>query len=109
MAITTKKNLSTFEWPVPPYFQVVHDGHHDGPETCLVYLKNGSKALGELIRFAPEEASILFLPTRSEFNEVIQLSEIKSMRLVKSLLLDRHATSLETRAEEVFAPSERQS
>jgi type II secretory ATPase GspE/PulE/Tfp pilus assembly ATPase PilB-like protein len=105
----TTTTLSAFEWPIPPYFHAIQDGHHDGPETCLVYLKNGSKALGELIRFVPEEASILFLPTRNESNEVIPLSDIKSMRLVKSLLLDRQATSLEIRAEEVFPPSERQS
>lgn len=101
--------LTAFDWPLPPYFHAIHDGHEDGPETCLIYMRNGSKALGELIRFVPEESSLLFLPTRSETNEVIPLSDIKSMRLVKSLILDKHRTTLEARAEEVFPPSERQS
>lgn len=101
--------LTAFDWPLPPYFQAIHDGHKDGPETCLIYMRNGSKALGELIRFVPEESSLLFLPTRAETNEVIPLSDIKSMRLVKSLILNKHQTTLEARAEEVFPPSERQS
>ncbi len=100
---------AAFEWPMPPYFHVNHDGLEDGPETCLIYFRNGSKSLGELIRFLPEESSLLFLPTRSEANAVIPLDDIKSMRLVKALLLNKQQTSLEDRAEEVSPPSERQS
>ena len=100
---------TAFDWPMPPYFHVRQDGYVEGPETCLIYFRNGSKALGDLIRFVPEESSILFLPTKSESNEAIPLADIKSMRLVKSLLLDKHPTSLEDRAEELFPPSERQS
>lgn len=101
--------MTAFEWPIPPYFHAIEDDRRDGPETCLVYLSNGSKLLGELVRYMPHDASILFLPTRSDHNEVMRLADIKSMRLVKPLLLDKQATALETRAEEIFAPSERQS
>lgn len=96
-----------FEWPTPPYF---HFSQRDSqePETCLVYLCDGSKILGNLIRFMPEESSILFLSTRSEGNEVIHLNDIKSMRLVKSLPLNKQQTTLESRSEEIYPASERQ-
>jgi type II secretory ATPase GspE/PulE/Tfp pilus assembly ATPase PilB-like protein len=101
-------NKIAFEWPTPPYFHFDHDNHPNKPETCLIYLRNGTKTLGDLIQFLPEESSIVFLPTRGEVNETIPLSEIKSMRLVESLLLKKHQTSLESRAEEFFPASERQ-
>ncbi len=97
-----------FEWPTPPYFNVAIESDVGEPETCLIYMRNGTKVLGNLIQFLPEESSILFLPTRSEVNETIHLNEIKSMRLVKSILLQKHQTPLESRAEEVFPASERQ-
>lgn len=99
---------TAFQWPTPPYFDFIHDSDHPSPETCLVYLRSGTKILGDLVRFMPEESSILFLPTRNEVNEIIHLSEIKSMRLVKSLSFNKQNTSLESRATEVFPASERQ-
>ena len=101
-------NKIAFEWPTPPYFHFDHDNHPNKPETCLIYLRNGTKTLGDLIQFLPEESSIVFLPTRGDVNETIPLSEIKSIRLVESLLLKKHQTSLESRAEEFFPASERQ-
>ncbi len=96
-----------FEWPTPPYFHFNQDLKIE-PETCLIYLRDGTKVLGDLIRFMPEESSILFLSTRGEANEVIHLSDIKSMRLVKSLPLNKQQTSLESRSDEVYPASERQ-
>lgn len=101
-------NRIAFEWPTPPYFHFDHAHNPSKAETCLIYLRNGTKILGELIQFLPEESSILFLPTSSETNEVIHLDKIKSMRLVEPLLLKKHQTSLESRAEEFFPASERQ-
>lgn len=101
-------NKIAFKWPTPPYFHFDQDSNPNKPETCLIYLRNGSKILGDLIQFLPEESGIVFLPTRSEVNETIHLDEIKSMRLVESLLLKKHQTSLESRAEEFFPASERQ-
>ncbi len=101
-------NKIAFEWPTPPYFHFELDKNSTKPETCLIYLRNGTKILGDLIQFLPEESSILFLPTRNETNEIIHLDEIKSMRLVEPLLLKKYQTSLESRAEEFFPASERQ-
>ncbi|HYN53610.1 MAG TPA: hypothetical protein VES38_02760 [Methylotenera sp.] len=101
-------NKMAFEWPTPPYFNLAIDSNVEEPETCLIYMRDGTKVLGDLIEFQPEESSILFLPTRSDVNEIIHLNQIKSMRLVKSILLHKHQTPLESRAEEVFPASEKQ-
>ncbi|HEY8099088.1 MAG TPA: hypothetical protein VIE65_23755, partial [Methylobacter sp.] len=101
--------LETFsEWPAPPYFNFAPGTIKTGPESCIVYFRNGNKALGDLVRFSPGESSIVFLPSRNEVNETINLDKIKSIRLVQPLTMLRQETSLEQRAEEVFAPSERQ-
>lgn len=97
-----------FEWPTPDYFNISPTSVTTGPETCLIYLRNGKKVLGELIRFSPEESSIVFMPTRKDSSQVISLDQIKHMRLVQPLVLQLALTSLEERAQEVFPPSERQ-
>lgn len=100
---------TAFEWPTPPYFGFTPDSDQAGTETCLIYLSDGKKLLGSLLRFVPEESSILFLPTRKEANELIPLDQIKSMRLVQPLQLkEQHHPTLESRAEELFPASERQ-
>jgi len=99
---------TSFEWPHPPYFAFAPGSEKGGPEACLVYLRNGSKLLGNLIRFSPEESSVVFQPTRKESNETIGLDQIKSIRLVRPLLLRRDKQFLEERAQEVIEPAERQ-
>ena len=101
-------NKTAFEWPTPPYFNFATHGVAGKPETCLIYLRNNTKVLGDLIQFMPDDSSILFLPTRNETNETIHLNEIKSIRLVQSIMLQKQHTPLESRAEEVFPASERQ-
>ena len=101
-------NKAAFEWPTPPYFNFTHNLDKNESETCLIYMRDGTKVLGELIQFLPEESSIVFLSTHSDVNQSIQLNEFKSMRLVKALHLKKQATSLESRAEELFPASERQ-
>jgi len=98
----------SLEWPTPDYFNTGPTSVTTGQETCLIYLRNGKKVLGELIRFSPEESSIVFMPTREDSSQVISLDEIKHMRLVQPLVLQPALTSLEERAQEVFPPSEHQ-
>ncbi len=101
-------NKAAFEWPTPPYFNFTHHRETTESETCLVYMRDGSKVLGELIQFLPDESSIVFLSTQNDANQSIHLDEIKSIRLVKALHLNKQLTSLESRAEELFPASERQ-
>ena len=95
-------------WPTPPYFTFAPRSEKTGPEACVIQLVNGNKALGNLIRFSPDESTLIFQPARSEINETIGLNQIKSMRLVRPLVLRREEIALEARAQEIFPPSERQ-
>ena len=101
-------NKAGFEWPTPNYFNFTHDDDLSESETCLVYRRDGTKVLGELIQFLPKESSIVFLHTHNETSQTIHLDEIKSIRLVKALYLKKQITSLESRAEVMFPASERQ-
>ena len=101
-------NKAVLDWPTPNYFNFTHDDDLSESETCLVYKRDGTKVLGELVQFLPKESSIVFLHTHNETNQTIHLDEIKSMRLVKALYLKKQITSLESRAEVMFPASERQ-
>jgi type II secretory ATPase GspE/PulE/Tfp pilus assembly ATPase PilB-like protein len=99
---------TTFEWPTPPYFQAAAPAAATEAETCVLYLRDGHKVLGDLLAFSSEAPQLVFLPTRNEVSETITLDRIKSVRLVRSLLLKPHSIALEKRTEEVHPPSERQ-
>lgn len=101
-------NNTEFEWPAPPYFNIVLNVTEADSKVCYLYMRDGSKILGNLVKFLPEEASILFSPLRAVNNDVIYLEEVKSIRLVEAVTLEKKKTSLESRAEEVFPASERQ-
>ena len=60
-----------FVWPTPPYFAFAPGSEKTGPEACLIYLLNGKKLLGNMIRFSPDESSIVFQPGRREINDTI--------------------------------------
>lgn len=95
-------------WPTPPYFSFAPGSNKTGPESCLIYFLNGKKALGDLIRMSTDESSIDFLSSRNEVNETINLDQIKTIRLIQPLTMQRQLASLELRAEEVFPPSDHQ-
>jgi type II secretory ATPase GspE/PulE/Tfp pilus assembly ATPase PilB-like protein len=97
-----------FEWPTPPYFKAAVPSAGNEAETCVLYMRDGRKVLGDLLAFSPETTQLVFLPTRNEVSETIPLDRIKSVRLVKSLLLKPQSIALEKRAEELHPPSERQ-
>ena len=96
-----------FEWPTPPYFHFDED-HSPEADTCLIYLRDGTKMLGEHVRFLPDDSCITYLSTLSKNQEITHLNDVKSMRLVKSLVLHKHPTSLESRTDELYSASERQ-
>lgn len=99
---------TTFEWPTPPYFKAAVPSAGNEAETCVLYMRDGHKVLGDLLTFSSESPQLVFLPTRNEVSETIQLDRIKSVRLVRSLLLKPQSIALEKRAEELHPPSERQ-
>ncbi|HZV99284.1 MAG TPA: ATPase, T2SS/T4P/T4SS family [Methylophilaceae bacterium] len=99
---------AVFDWPTPHYFSFA-PSFRPGPETCLIYLVSGKKVLGELTHFSQQDSSLVYLPTRSEIQETLNLDQVKSMRLVHPLVLQKQTMALEERAEELFPPSEKQS
>ena len=96
------------DWPTPPYFAFEPGSIKSGPESCLIYFLNGKKALGDLVRMSAHESSIVFLSSHSDANETISLDQIKTIRLLQPLKMQRQLALLEERAEEVFHSSDRQ-
>jgi type II secretory ATPase GspE/PulE/Tfp pilus assembly ATPase PilB-like protein len=96
------------DWPTPPYFNFEHGSVKTGPEDCLVYYLDGKKALGELVRIYPDESNVVFLSSKSDVNETISLEQIKTIRLLRPLIMRRQLAMLEERAEEVVHSSARQ-
>lgn len=96
------------DWPTPPYFAFEPGSIKSGPESCLIYFLNGKKALGDLVHMSAQESSIVFLSSHSDANETINLDQIKTIRLLQPLKMQRQLALLEERAEEVFHSSDRQ-
>ncbi|HEY9268004.1 MAG TPA: ATPase, T2SS/T4P/T4SS family [Methylotenera sp.] len=96
------------DWPTPPYFIFDPASIKSGPESCLIYYLDGRKALGDLIRMSEDEASIVFLSSRSDVHEVINLDQIKTIRMLRPLIMHRQMALLHERAEEVFHSADRQ-
>ena len=100
---------TSFEWPTPPYFSLAADTDKNEPENCVLYLRNGDKVLGELAQFSQTSPEFLFKDNRSGTIESIRLDLIKSIRLVRQLIISPQLLALDELAEEVFPPSEKQS
>jgi len=96
------------DWPTPPYFSFDPASIKSGPESCLIYYLDGRKALGDLVRMSEDEASVVFLSSRSDVHEVIHLDQIKTIRMLRPLIMHRQMALLHERAEEVFHSADRQ-
>jgi type II secretory ATPase GspE/PulE/Tfp pilus assembly ATPase PilB-like protein len=101
--------ISTFEWPKPPYYNFVSDSKKPFPEDCIVeLLSNGTPLVGLLIRFSPEESKILFQRFGHDAQQIIEFNQIKSLQLLWKTTLIPTADFLKSRAEEVFHAPEKQ-
>jgi len=96
------------DWPTPSYFSFESSGAQSGPESCLIYFVDGRKALGELIRMSFDDVSITFLSSRSDVNETIGLDQVKTIRLLRPVVMHRQMELLHERAPEVFHSTDRQ-
>lgn len=102
------KNILS-EWPAPPYYSFAIDSHTEITESCLIYYTNGDKVLGDLVGFSTEESKIIFQPTRDEVKQTVEFEQIKTIRMVRSAVMQKKEIALEDRVYEVFPASERQS
>lgn len=96
------------DWPTPPYFSFDAGKSAAGPESCLLYMLDAKKALGDLISLAADGSSIVFLSSRSDVNELIPLNKIKTIRLLKPVAMHRQMALLHERADEVYHSADRQ-
>ncbi len=102
--------ISTFEWPKPPYYNFVKDDKKPFPESCIIeMLGQKSPLVGLLIRFSPEQSKVLFQRLGSDAQQMIEFNQIRSLQLLWKTALVPSPSFLETRAVEVFPASEKQS
>lgn len=100
--------MSTFKWPNPPYVKVVHDADKPLLESCIIDLLDKSTLTGKLIRFSPEEQRVLLQPFNSKEHQIIIFDDIKNLQLLSPASIISEQSFLESRAQEVFPPSEKQ-
>ncbi len=101
-----KNTLS--EWPAPPYYSFVSDGHFTDPQSCLIYYVNGDKVLGDLVGFSTDESKIAFQAKGHAESETLDFEQIKTIRLDQTVVMRKKVIELEERAHEIFPASERQ-
>ncbi|MEY3747366.1 MAG: hypothetical protein RL194_825 [Pseudomonadota bacterium] len=94
-----------FVWLNPPYFEPVGQ---DDANDCLIYLQDGEKHFGKLNGLKEDPAAIEFLSTAEYTPRLIDLAEVKMIRLVKPSEFSKKSYSIESRADSFHAPSERQ-
>jgi len=97
-----------FEWPAPPYFSFVPDTESQATDACLIYYINGSKVVGTLKLFIPEQSIIIIQPKDKGTAETINLNQIKSIQLLHPRALQQDKSFLEERAQEALPATERQ-
>lgn len=108
IALNADLELSTFKWPNPPYFKVIHDADKPLLESCIIDLLDQNTLTGKLIRFSPEEERVLLQPFNSKEQQIIPFGEIKNLQLLSPISIVPEQNFLESRAQEVFPPSEKQ-
>lgn len=108
IALDANIEMRTFKWPNPPYFKVIHDADKPLLESCIIDLLDKNTLTGKLIRFSPEEERVLLQPFNSKEQTIIPFDEIKSLQLLSPTSIVSEQNFLESRAQEVFPPSEKQ-
>jgi len=63
-----------------PYFTFYSGADDAAPESCLVYLKTGRKMLVDLLRFSPDEPTIVFRSKEGEIDVTMGLDHVKTIR-----------------------------
>ncbi|MGJ8620586.1 MAG: GspE/PulE family protein [Methylophilaceae bacterium] len=100
--------MNTFKWPSPPYLKVIHDSSKPLLESCIIDLFDKKTLTGQLIRFSPEEARVLFEPFNSRDHQIIHFDEIKNLQLLSPATIVSEQDFLQSRAQEIFPPSDNQ-
>ena len=84
---------SLIEWPLPPFHEAVDE---PAPvfESAVVTCRDGRKVIGRLMRFSPATGTVEFLPERAANAQVLALSDILELRLVRPIRLRPRKSAL---------------
>lgn len=108
IALDVSLEMSTFKWPNPPYFKVIHDADKPLLESCIIDLLDQNTLTGKLVRFSPEEERVLLQPFNRKEDQIITFDQIKNLQLLSPVSIVSEEDFLKSRAQEVFPPSEKQ-
>lgn len=95
-------------WPTPPHFTLAPGEASGAPEACAVFLNDGEKMVGNLIRFSAEAGSLELQPHQSGTPLTLGLNSVKYLRLLRPIRLTRHDELLKAQGAEVIPGSEKQ-
>jgi type II secretory ATPase GspE/PulE/Tfp pilus assembly ATPase PilB-like protein len=105
-AAVTKTALSSrFVWPAPPYYEYSDASRHS--DECMLVYRDGTKAAGTLVDFAPDEARLQFRASAAAKATTVAFSTLLRLQLVNPVALRRQPVRIDD-TEELFATSERQ-
>lgn len=107
IALDKELTVNTFKWPYPPYFKV--EGIDEPSlESCIVDQFNKDTVTGLLTHFSPIERRVLLQPFAQHSSLIIPFDDIKILQLLSSSAIVSEKDFLESRAEEIYPPSEKQ-
>lgn len=97
-----------FEWPTPPHFNLAPGQVSDAPEGCALFLVNGEKMVGNLLRFSADWSSLELQPHQSDARLTVDLNSVKYLRLLRPIRLKRRDDLLKAQGIDVISGSEKQ-
>ena len=100
-------------WPTPPYFEWARGSASKSArsgklEDCLLVFNDGTKSVGRLISFQPDEARLAFKTSDSGAPITVSFSSLLRMRLLKPAELKYQGLPDSVADQEVSPASERQ-
>jgi type II secretory ATPase GspE/PulE/Tfp pilus assembly ATPase PilB-like protein len=84
---------SLIEWPLPPFHE---DASETAPafESAMIACRDGRKVIGRLMRFSPTTGTVEFCLERAANAQVLALSDIVELRLVRPIHLRPRKSAL---------------
>ena len=95
---------SLIEWPAPPFHEAVGES---APvfEGAMVACRDGRKLTGRLMRFSPATGIVEFCPEQTAIAQVLALSDILELRLVRAIRVRPRKSALNGRSGEGAVPT----
>jgi len=78
-----------FPWPAPPYFDFVREKDNAGWADCVLTLRDGAKASGQLHSFLPDAARLTYQPSGANAALSVPFSALLKLQLPRPLALRR--------------------